>query len=166
MSPENFENISNFEGWGLNLLAYEKKSVCEPESNERGWRGWYTRVGCVGGVIAWVAWMPCLREWCGWRTYVVGMLLSLFLLKHYPEGKNVENLLSKQQKNDPNRSENWFKRRTWFEEQVFLCITWTNNARILNMSEPQCGQICRAMCNFVNISEYVWNITCLYKSEF
>ena len=32
MSPENIENMSNFEGWGLTLLAYEKKSVCEPES--------------------------------------------------------------------------------------------------------------------------------------
>ena len=32
MSPENLENMSNFEGWGLTLFAYEKKSVCEPES--------------------------------------------------------------------------------------------------------------------------------------
>ena len=32
MSPENIENMSNFEGWSLTLLAYEKKSVCEPES--------------------------------------------------------------------------------------------------------------------------------------
>ena len=33
MSAENLENIKNFEGWGLTLLAHEKKSVCEPESS-------------------------------------------------------------------------------------------------------------------------------------
>ena len=45
------------------------------------------------------------------------------------------------------------------EEQVLLYITWTGNARILNMSESQLGQICLDMCNFVNIPEYVWNST-------
>ena len=33
MSAENLENIKNLEGWGLTLLAHEKKSVCEPESS-------------------------------------------------------------------------------------------------------------------------------------
>ena len=55
---------------------------------------------------------------------------------------------------------------SWSEEQVLLYIFWTDNERILNMSETQCGQICLDMCNFVNICEYVWNITCLNKPEF
>ena len=33
MSAENLENIKNLEGWGLTLLAHEKKSVCESESS-------------------------------------------------------------------------------------------------------------------------------------
>ena len=45
-----------------------------------------------------------------------------------------------------------------------FCITWAGNARILNMSEFQCGQICFDMCNFVNVPEYASNITFLNKS--
>ena len=29
LSPENIENISNFEGWGLTLVDYKKESVVE-----------------------------------------------------------------------------------------------------------------------------------------
>ena len=54
--------------------------------------------------------------------------------------------------------EQWFKKIPWLKEQVLLYITWTGNARILNMSESQCGQIFLDMCNFVNIPEYAWNI--------
>ena len=60
----------------------------------------------------------------------------------------------------------WFKRRTWLEEQVLFCITWTGIARILNMSESQCGQIRLDMCNIVNMPEYAWNIAYLNKLEF
>ena len=58
-----------------------------------------------------------------------------------------------------------FKRRTWFEEQVLLYITWIGNAKIRNMSESQCEQIYFDMCTFVNIPEYEWNIMCLNKPE-
>ena len=69
-------------------------------------------------------------------------------------------------KNAPIRSEKWFKRRTWLKEQILLYISWIGNARILNLSESQCGQICLDMCNFVNMPEYAWKITCLNKPEF
>ena len=59
----------------------------------------------------------------------------------------------------------WLKRRTWLEEQALLYITWTGNARILNMSQSQCGQTHLDMCNFVNMPEYARNITCLNKPE-
>ena len=57
---KNLEMISNFEGWGLNLLAYEKKSVCEPESNEfEKWRAIRASLGGVGGMLEKVAWVAC-----------------------------------------------------------------------------------------------------------
>ena len=48
-----------------------------------GRRGWHA---CVGDVLAWVAWVACLR---GWRASVGGMLLLflLLLLKYYPKKK-------------------------------------------------------------------------------
>ena len=33
LSPENLENISNFKGWGLTVVAYKKKKKCN------GYRG-------------------------------------------------------------------------------------------------------------------------------
>ena len=94
-------------------------------------------------------------------------LLLLLLLKYYPEEKNHECLLLKQKfKNIPNRSEEWFKRGTRLQEQVFPYITWFGNAGILNMPESQCKQICLDMCNFVNMPEYSWNITYLNQPEF
>ena len=90
-------------------------------------------------------------------------LLLLLLLKYHLEEQNVKRLLLQKWKNVPNWPEMWFKTRTWLEEQVSLNITWTGNANILNLSESQCGQICLDMCNFVNIPEYAWNITCLNK---
>ena len=38
---------------------------------------------------------------------------------------------------------------------LLLCIPGIGNARILNVFESQCGQICLDMCNFVNTPEYV-----------
>ena len=29
-----------------------------------GWRGWRAIRACVGGMLAWVTWMACLRGWC------------------------------------------------------------------------------------------------------
>ena len=89
------------------------------------------------------------------------ILLLLLLLKYYPEEKIFECLLLKQQwKNVPNRSEQWFKRRTWLEELVLLYIIWTGNTRILDVSESHCGQICPDTWNAVSMPEYAWNIMC------
>ena len=47
--------INNFEGWDLNLLAYEKKNLCEQESNEfEKWRAIRASLGGVGGSAEWV----------------------------------------------------------------------------------------------------------------
>ena len=46
-----------------------------------------------------------------------------------------------------------------------LYVIWTGNARIMNMSEYQCGQICPDISNLVNIPEYAWNMTCVSKPE-
>ena len=87
-----------------------------------------------------------------WHAIVIAIVL--LSLRYYPEEKNVECLLLKWKwKYVPNRSEHWFKRRTWLEEQVLLYITWTGNARILDMSESQCRQIYPDMYNVVNMPE-------------
>lgn len=68
------------------------------------------------------------------------------------EKKHAEYLfLKKRWKNAPNRSEWWFRRRTWLEELVLLYIIWTANSRILDMCQYQCGQMCSDMCNFMNM---------------
>ena len=123
--------------------------------------------GGVTGMLEWLEWLACLHEWRGWRANVGSMLLLLLLLllKSHPEGKNVECLLLKQWENVPNRSKKWFKRRTLFEEQVLLYITWTSNARILNMSESQCGQIC-SVCVTLWICLNILNINMLNKQGF
>ena len=36
---------------------------------------------------------------------------------------------------------------------MLLYINWIGNAKILNLSESQCGQICLDISNFVNIPE-------------
>ena len=39
----------------MNVLAYEKKSVCEPEYNEfEKWRTIRASLGGVGGLVEWV----------------------------------------------------------------------------------------------------------------
>ena len=102
----------------------------------RGLHGW---CACARSVLARLTWVVCLREWC---TNVVGVLLLLLLVsKYYLEEQNVECLLLKQKwKNVQNRFEQWFKRRTWFEELVLVYTIWTSNVRILNM--PQSAEIC------------------------
>ena len=37
-------------------------------------RGWRASVGDVGGVLAWVVWVACLRGWRANEGYVVGVL--------------------------------------------------------------------------------------------
>ena len=34
MNPENLENISNFEGWGLTLVGYKKRCTAYPKEEE------------------------------------------------------------------------------------------------------------------------------------
>ena len=74
-------------------------------------------------VLACVTWVVCLHEWHSWRAIISGMLLLLLLLflKQYPEAKNVEYLLLKQEsKNFSNRFGQGFKRRALLEEQVLV----------------------------------------------
>ena len=126
---------------------------------------WVWEIACyscyMGGVGSVLAWVARLRGWCASVGRML-LLLLLLLFKNYPEEKNVEWLRLKW-KNAPNRSKQLFKRRTWLEEQVLLYISWTSNAKILNMAESwwQWGQICLNMCNFVNMPGNAWNITCL-----
>ena len=61
-------------------------------------------------------------------------------------------------KNEPELNNN-------FCSTVISWITWTSNARILKISESQFGQICLNMCNFVNMTEYAWEITWLNKPD-
>ena len=37
-------------------------------------RGWRASVGDVGGVLTWVAWVTCLRGWCANMSGVGGVL--------------------------------------------------------------------------------------------
>ena len=84
------------------------------------------------------------------------LLLLLLLLKYYPEEKNFECLLLKRKQKmfqiDPNsdlKEELDLKSRFYFT--LFELVY---NARILNMSESQCGQTCLDMCNVVHMPEY------------
>ena len=41
-------------------------------------RGWHASLRGVGGMLPWVAWVVCLHGWCGWLAnvgYVVGVLV-------------------------------------------------------------------------------------------
>ena len=117
------------------------------------------------------------RGWDEWRASVGGMLLLmlLLLLKCYPEEENNECQLLKKKmkkKNVPNRFGQWFKRRTWLEEQVLVYTVWAGNAGILNMPEswtwlnlPKYTRICLKWSNVVNVAEYPWSITYLNKLE-
>ena len=79
-------------------------------------------------------WMACER---GWHAIII-VIIAIEILSWR---KNVECLLLKQKwENVPNSSDQWFKRRTWLEEQVLLYIIWTGNGRILNISEPNGGK--------------------------
>ena len=35
---------------------------------------WRAIRASVGDMLAWLAWVACLRGWCGWRAYVGGVL--------------------------------------------------------------------------------------------
>ena len=65
--------------------------ACVTQCGQRGW--W----ACVGGVLAWMAWLGWVVRFRVWRTNVASklLLLLLLLLKYYPEEKNVECLLLK-----------------------------------------------------------------------
>ena len=107
----------------------------------RGWRSSVCSVGGVDGVLTWVAWCCYCYYYYYWNTTLKKKCWVLTFTK---------------MKNLSNRSEQWFKKRTWFEEQVLFYIT-------LNRSQSQCGQIYFDMYNFANMPEYAWNITRLNK---
>ena len=74
-------------------------------------------------VLACVTWEVCLHEWHSWRAIMSGMLLLLLLLflKQYPEAKNVEYLLLKQESiifeidfNSDLKEEPYLTSRCWF----------------------------------------------------
>ena len=66
------------------------------------------------------------------------------------EEQNVECLLLKQKWKDiSNRFEQWFKRKTWLEEQMLVYTIWSDDATILNM--PESAEIYKNMGNFKNI---------------
>ena len=60
LSPENLENITTLRTEAWLLFTYEKKSVCEHESNEfEIWDAIRASVGGVGDMLEWVAWVAC-----------------------------------------------------------------------------------------------------------
>ena len=81
---------------------------------------------------------------CGWRASVDrgmvcqqgwhAIIIVIVVIEILSLKKNVECLLLRQKwKNVPNRLEQWFKRRTWLEEQLLVYKIWIGNASILNM---------------------------------
>ena len=74
----------------------------------------------VSDVLTWVAcYYYCYCYY--WNTDNLEKKVECLLLRQ--KWKNASN---------PNRSEQWFKRRTWLEELVLLYINWTGNATILD----------------------------------
>ena len=136
------------------------------------WRG---RHACLGGVVARVAWVAWLCVWSasvcsvggvGGMLARVAIIIVIVIIEKLSWRKKIWMLTFETKiKNVPNKSEQWFKRRTWLKKQVLFYITWTGHDRILNVSESQCEQICLDMCNFANMPEYAWNIRCLNKPE-
>ena len=123
--------------------------------------------GGVTGMLEWLEWVACLHGWRGWRANVGSMLLLLLslLLKYHPEEKNVECLLLKQWENVPNRSKKWFKEEPYLKSRccfTLLELVMLGSWICLN---PNVGNML-GMCNFVNMPEYAWNITCLNKQGF
>ena len=62
-------------------------------------------------------------------------------------------------------------RSTWLEEQVFVNIIWSGNARILNM--PEFPEICPNVSQYASVCATFWiylimgwNNTCLNKPDF
>ena len=107
----------------------------------------------VSDVLTWVAcYYYCYCYY--WNTDNLEKKVECLLLRQ--KWKNVSN---------PNRSEQWFKKRTWLEELGYFTLIEPVMLRSW-ISDYQCGQICPDMCNFVIMTENAWNITCLYKPEF
>ena len=78
----------------------------------------------VSDVLTWVAcYYYCYCYY--WSTDNLEKKVECLLLRQ--KWKNVSNT---------NRSEQWFKRRTWLEELVLLYINWTGNATILDIWLP------------------------------
>ena len=158
--------------------------VLAREECQHGWGGW--RASVDGGLAweAWVGWAVCL---CGWHASVGGMIfihaihgwhvivIIVIIEILFWRAKCWMSTFETKMKNIPNKFEQWFKRTTWLEGQVFgfslfgpvmqgpwICLNILKYA--------QCAQIfldtCNQECNFVNMPEYAWNITYLNKSKF
>ena len=126
LSPEIIKDIfktKNNHYNTLNVLIFPKEMLKQLDMDYRPclkWVLWFWTLypkslrNGVLFVLAWVAWVACLR-W--WRASVGGALLSLLLLlKYYPEDKNVEYLLLKQKwkMNSDLKEEPDLKSRHWF----------------------------------------------------
>ena len=105
-------------------------------------RGSYASVCSMGRMSGVFAWVPWYHYYC---YHSSSSSSSSYYYYHYYyynyywntiQKKNVECFLLKQRwKKVPNRFEQWFKRRTWLEEQVLIYTIWTGSARILNITE-------------------------------
>ena len=139
------------------MLQIHAKNTYKPPFDEvssfvefEKWHVVRVSVCSAGDVLVWVACMTVGE----WRTSV-GDMLFYYCYCYYWKAVLKKKLLNvyfwnKNEKNVPNRFEQWFKRRTWLEEQVLVYISWTGNARILNISEFA------AICpNVLNIPRYV-----------
>ena len=134
------------------------RAICTIVGGVLAWvaylRGQRASMGGVLACVAWLGWVACYYCYC--YCYYWNTILKKKILNVYFWYKN--------EKNDPNRYEQWFKTR--LEGQVLLYITWAGKVRIINISESQFRQICLDMCNFVSMPEYAWNITYLNKADF
>ena len=135
------------------------------------YRGWLCWRACVGGALAWVGCLRVWRGWGGWRANVVGVSVVLTWVACYYycycdywntilEEKMLNVYFSnKNQKifqidlNSDLKEELDLKSRCWFT--LFDPVMPGSN--MLYMA------ICLDICNFVNVPEYAWNITCLNK---
>ena len=147
------------------------------------WRAICASESSMGGVLAWVAWVACLRGWHAsvggvggvlfvqlvwqlvWNANVVGLdgVLMWVACYYYCYCYYWNTILKEKMLN----VYFWNKNKQIFqidldsdlkEEPDLLYIIWAGNARIRDMSESQCGQICPDICNFVMMHLDAWYI--------
>ena len=97
---------------------------------------WHASLDCMSGVVTWITfYYYCYYYY--WNTIL--------------KTKNVGCLLLKQKLKNVPWFEQWFKRRTWLEEQVLVYTIWTGKTRILNM--PESTEIYPNMGKYSSINE-------------